>query len=176
MCPLPAPWKTNVLQNHLFTWQPSCFSMIFSKHNWQEIGCPLLYLTKLFIHWTCWVDKLGFSRQLKKQIPDSSPPWPANHPSLSCHHLLWFCHFLISDNTGTHNGLPGISTRIYHWPTFCLVSLHFPVPWNQSDKLLVWESLYICSWRFDLSIYYNTPGTSALGSTMPADIPVWKSL
>lgn len=109
---------------------------------------------------------------MKKLIPFLCDP---PHP-LQRHQVSWFHHLLISYNTSSRDGFPGVSTRIYHWPTFSLVALYFPVPQNRSDKWLVLESLYICSWRFDLGIYYYMTGTFALGPIMPDNIPEWKSL
>lgn len=86
-----------------------------------------------------------------------------HHHPLQCYHLPWCYHFLISYNTSTYNGIPGVSTRIYHWPTFSLVYLYFPVPQNQPDKLLVLESPYICSWMFDLGSYCSITSTLPWG-------------
>lgn len=84
---------------------------------------------------------------------------------LQCHHFPWLYHFVASYTTSTHDGFSGVSTRISHWPTFSLVSLHFLVLRNQSDKWLDIESL--C----DHSIYYDITGTFASESTMPHDVP-----
>ena len=132
--PLP-PWKTNALQSHLSTWQPSCFPMIFQnigKRQGAHFSTTPSYSFIRSAEPTSW----GFPSSLKNEFH----PLPLLHP-VRCHHLPWSHHFLMSDNASTHDGFSGASTRIYHWPTFSLVSLHFPVPWNQSDKLLLLESL-----------------------------------
>lgn len=118
----------------------------------------------------------GFPRQRRRWIPyPSSSPGPAT--SLPpCRHLPRFHPFSVSHNTGTHSGFPGVSSSIYHWPTFSLVSWRFPIPWNQSDTLPGLDSLHICSWRFELGTYYPMTGSPPFSFIrVPSFIPYFLS-